>query len=327
MNNLRLFCLSLGYFLFITSAFTQKPVSIIFDTDIGPDYDDVGAMTLLHAFADKGECTILATMASNKHPRIAAVLDVLNTYFKRPDLPIGVVRGQAVNLSASQKWDSLLVTKYPHDIINNDQAEDAVALYRKTLAAQPDQSVTIVTVGFLTNLANLLESPADEFSTLTGKELIAKKVKRLVCMAGHFPQGKEFNVHMDAAASKKVFDNWSTPILMSGVEIGRKIFTGLPLLKSKIQNSPVKDVFALSIPLSEEDKNGRMSWDQTAVLVAVRGFEKYYTAVSGKMVVASDGSNTWNAQGSGHFYLVEKMPVPKITRLINQLMLHQPRKQ
>ncbi len=28
--------------------------------DMGPDYDDVGALTLLHAFADSGECTLLA---------------------------------------------------------------------------------------------------------------------------------------------------------------------------------------------------------------------------------------------------------------------------
>src|SRR5687767_14035550 len=74
----------------------QEPVNIIFDTDIGPDYDDVGAITLLHAFADSGRVNILATVASTKYPAVTQVLDVFNTYFKKPDLPIGVPKGNAV---------------------------------------------------------------------------------------------------------------------------------------------------------------------------------------------------------------------------------------
>lgn len=153
----------------------KQPVPIIFDSDIGPDYDDIGAIAILHAMADNNECKILATIASNKHNRIAAVLDVMNTYFNQPDIPIGVVRGNAVDMEALQKWDSLIVAKYPHDIKSNEQAEDALELYRKTLAAQPDKSVTIVTVGFLTNMANLLQSKPDKFSPLSGSELIKKK--------------------------------------------------------------------------------------------------------------------------------------------------------
>ena len=36
-------------------------VKIILDTDISPDYDDVGAMAVLHALAKRGEAEILAT--------------------------------------------------------------------------------------------------------------------------------------------------------------------------------------------------------------------------------------------------------------------------
>ena len=43
-----------------------QPVKIIFDTDLGPDYDDVGALAFLHAMADSGKAEILATVASNK---------------------------------------------------------------------------------------------------------------------------------------------------------------------------------------------------------------------------------------------------------------------
>lgn len=303
----------------------KKPVSIIFDTDIGPDYDDVGAITLLHAFADSGEAKILATMASNVNPPIAAVLNIFNTYFNRPQIPIGVPKGSAVNLPAKQKWDSIIVTKYPHAIQSNDEATDAVLLYREILSNQPDQSVVIVTVGFLTNLANLLNSNSDRFSPLTGKELVKRKVKQLVSMAGKFPSGKEFNVDRDIAASKKVIADWPTPIIFSGFEIGVEILTGLPLINNNsIQNSPVKEVFSISIPFDPQDKNGRMSWDETAVLVAVRGWEKYYTLHPGRFVINADGSNSWDSTGKGHQYLVRKMPVAEMTALINQLIMHQP---
>lgn len=305
------------------------PVPVIFDTDIGPDYDDIGAIAILHAMADRGECKILATIASNKHRYIAAVLDVMNTYFHRPAMPIAVVSGNAVNMEAWQKWDSLIVSNYPHDTRTNEQADDALRLYRKILSGQPDQSVTIITVGFLTNMANLLQSGPDEFSSLTGKELITKKVKHLVCMAGIFDNRmgtfKEFNVVKDSIASKITFDNWPTPILFSGFEIGSKIVTGIPIVKSNITHSPVKDVFARSIALDPNDKDGRMSWDQTAVLVAVRGPGKYFEERKGKIICNPDGSNGWDVDGTRDRYLVMKMPAGKVAKIIDSLMMHQPK--
>jgi inosine-uridine nucleoside N-ribohydrolase len=308
-------------------ARSGKPaaVNIIFDTDMGPDYDDVGAIALLHALADSGQATILATVASSKYPRVVPVLSVLNTYFGRPDIPIGVPKGQAVTDADKQHWSDTLVARYPHKLKTNDQAPDAIALYRQVLAAQPDRSVTVVTVGFLTNLDELLASPADRYSKFTGKQLVEQKVKGLVCMAGKFPEGREFNVFKDAAASKRVYDNWPTEIVFSGFEIGQKIKTGLPLVQNKnIRNSPIKDVFRISLPLDPEDKGGRMSWDQTAVLVAIKGAGPYYTTRPGRFVTLPDGANRWDAAGKGHQYLVEKMPVPQVTRLINQYMMHQP---
>ncbi|MEO6845468.1 MAG: nucleoside hydrolase [Ginsengibacter sp.] len=311
----------------VTAQKKEKPVAIIFDTDMGPDYDDVGALAILHAMADNGECNILATISSNKHELTVPVLSVINTYFKQPDIPIGIVKGDGVNIPCSQKWDSLIVANYPHSIKANDQAYDALKLYRKILATQPDKSVTIVTVGFLTNMANLIQSKPDEFSSLTGKELVKRKVKLLVSMAGCFNNEigsfKEFNLMQDAASSKIAFDNWPTPVIFSGFEIGEKIHTGLPITKSDIKNSPVKDVFVRSIPLDKNDANGRMSWDETATLVAVRGYQKYFDVVKGKIIVNEDGSNNWNKNGTQDKYLVLKMPVTELEDVINRLMMHQ----
>ena len=300
-------------------------VPVIFDTDMGPDYDDVGAITLLHAFADQGQARILATIASTNYPKVTQVLSVLNTYFKRPEVPIGVPKGNAVSDQDMQHWSDTLTARYPHRVRSNDEVPDAIALYRQILAKQPDHSVTIITVGFLTNMADLLRSKPDQYSKLTGKALVARKIKQLVSMAGKFPTGREYNVYRDLPSSQFVFAEWPTPVLFSGFEIGEKIHSGLPLTQNAtIRHSPIKDVFSISLPKAKEDQNGRMSWDQTAVLVGVRGYSPYYTTKSGRLTLNADGSNGWDDTGKGQAYLVEKMPASEVETLINELMQHQP---
>lgn len=301
------------------------PVKIFFDTDLGPDYDDVGALAFLHAMADSGKAEILATVSSNKHPLVVPSIEVINTYFGRPGLPLGAPKKNGPNMGSSQHWADSIVAEYPHKLNSTSEAEDAVAVYRRILNSQPDQSVTIVTVGFLTNLANLLDSKPDQYSNQTGAELISRKVKLLVSMAGHFPSGKEFNIYIDSIASKKVFENWPGEIIFTGYEIGSKIFTGLRLINSPVKNSPVKDVFRISIPLSEEDRNGRMSWDETAVLIAVYGTEGFFDRIHGNITVNDDGSNSWKDDPAGHqSYVVQKMPVNEMAKFIENRMMHVP---
>lgn len=303
----------------------MAPVPVIFDTDMGPDYDDVGAIAMLHALADSGQARILATIASTKYPKVTAVLSVLNTYFGRPNVPIGVPTGKAVTDRDVQHWSDSLTARYPHSVRSNADVPDAVVLYRRLLAKQPDRSVTIISVGFMTNLANLLASKPDQYSRLSGRELVAAKVKQLVSMAGKFPAGKEYNVYMDIPASNAVFANWPTPVLLSGFEIGEQIHSGLPLIQnSRIKSSPVKDAFAISMPMAKEDAGGRMSWDQTAVLVGIKGYAPYYTVKSGRLTMNPDGSNGWNPSAKGHQYLVVNKPVGQVEKIINTMMQHQP---
>src|SRR5687767_4009853 len=171
----------------VSAQKNSKPIPIIFDSDMGPDYDDVGAIAVLHAYADSGHARILATVASTKYEGVAAVFNVFNTYFKRPGILIGVPKGKALELKDRQHWTDTVLLKYPHSIKKNADVPGATEVYRQVLASQPDTSVTIVTVGFLTNLSDLLQSKADKYSGLNGKELVNQKVKQLVCMAGSFP--------------------------------------------------------------------------------------------------------------------------------------------
>jgi inosine-uridine nucleoside N-ribohydrolase len=307
------------------SVSQKEPVKIIFDTDMGPDYDDVGALAFLHAMADSGKAEILATVASNKNELVVPSIDVINTYFGRPELLTGSPKTAGADMGAAQHWPDSIVAKYPHRIKSTSEATDAVTVYRKVLNSQPDKSVTIVTVGFLTNLNNLLKSQPDEISKFSGRELIEKKVRKLVSMAGWFPKGREFNIYIDSASSKYVFENWPGKITFTGFEIGKEIKTGLRLVASGRNNSPVRDVFRISLPLSEEDKYGRMSWDETAVLIAVYGTDKFFETVRGTIKVNTDGSNTWEDNPEGkHSYVVMNAPANDIADFIETRMMHIP---
>ena len=305
----------------------NSPVPLIFDTDIAGDYDDVGAMALLHALADGGEIEILATISSNAFETTAPTLSVLNTYFGRPEIPIAVTKKTAPNRNCPQRWAQAIIEKYPHAINSNEEVTSAVNLYRKILAQRPDSSVTIVTVGFLTNLATLLDSGPDQFSPMTGKKLIQKKVKLLVSMAARLEEGKdsgrEYNVYVDAPSSQKVFNEWNTQVILSPFEVGLKVLTGIPLINNEqIQNSPVKDAYKIALT-KDNNTTGRMSWDQTAVLVAARGLEPYFDSRKLNMKIEDDGTNVL-IPGKKFTYLSFKQSPEEIAEVIETLMAHQP---
>ena len=70
-----------------------SPVKIILDTDIAGNHDDVGAIAVLHSLANSGEAEILAMAISETGLSAewgAPCVDAINTYFNRPDIPIGV---------------------------------------------------------------------------------------------------------------------------------------------------------------------------------------------------------------------------------------------
>ena len=303
---------------------SQTAVPIIIDTDIAPDFDDVGAMAVLHSLADRGEAKILATISCNVFETTVPTLSLLNTYFKRPDIPVGVTKSHEPNKDCKQKWAEAIVNKYTHPIMKNGDAWEAVHLYRKILSTQPDKSVTLITIGFFSNLARLLDSKPDEFSRLNGKELINKKVKQLVSMAaGTGSDGtgfREFNVLVDASASRKVFNEWPTPILLSGFEIGYKILTGKRLIANEsLQNSPVKDAFQIALT-ADKNTEGRHSWDQTAVLVAVRGAEPYFGVRKINFEIKGDGTSLV-IPGDRFSYLTEKMAATDVAGVIEDLMM------
>jgi inosine-uridine nucleoside N-ribohydrolase len=330
MKRIRLFLvfLILGIgFISLNAKMVSSEKLVILDTDIGSDYDDVGALAILHALADKEEAKILATISSNRYKNSVPCIEIINTYYHRSSIPIAKPsKGLDIQdprfLGKIDYWAEKLPAEYSHKFASSMNAPDAVPLYRKILSEQLDSSVTIISIGFFTNLAALLESCPDQWSSLNGKDLVAKKVKKLVSMAGSFPLGKEFNVYSDVQASKIVFEKWPTPLLLCGFEIGNSIYTGKALQNSRMKNNPVKEVYSICM---KTDMQGRPSWDPITILFAVRDSKKYFDTEKGEMLVFDDGRDQWIQDPLGpHERILMKKSPKKLRKILENLMIHLP---
>jgi inosine-uridine nucleoside N-ribohydrolase len=309
----------------IPAVAQNAPVKIILDTDFGNDCDDTGALAILHQLAYNGEAEILATMYPMNDDAGAAAIDVVNTYYGKPHIPIGTFKGV---YQYAQKhndfYNSRLAKYFPNDLKSGRNAADAVALYRKVLAAQPDRSVTIVVVGPQRLIADLLLSKADVLSPLNGEQLVSKKVVRLVSMGAEFPKGDEWNIKLAPDASRVVAEKWPTPIYYSGFEIGFPIMTGERLITETPKSNPVRVAFETN-PMVDSAKN-RHSWDQTAVLFAVRGQRDYWDIGSGTIHIFDDGKNSWSTEeGNRRYYLIAKKTPLEMKKIIEDLMVAPPR--
>ncbi len=296
-------------------AESPAPVPVIFDTDICEDCDDVAALAMLHALESRGRCRLLAVTVTADHPQAAPFVDCINTFYGRPDIPIGVVRPGGVK--ATSGYLKLAAEKgaagfrYPHDLLDVKDVPDAVTVLRKTLAAAEDGSVVVIQVGFSTNLARLLDSPADAASPLPGVELVAKKVRLLELMAGAFePIGGnaaygEYNVIRDRAAAAAVAARWPTEVVWSGFEIGIALpYPSQSIVEDyrDVPHHPVAEAYRIVSPPPQD----RPSWDLSSVLDAILGDRGYFDrSPPGKVTVTDQGATVFTPDAAGkHRYLL-----------------------
>ena len=81
------------------------PEKIVFDTDMYTDFDDVGALATLHALADAGECEILGTIASTRGAPSVGMVEIINAYYGRPNIPVGVNRELGIGPLGERKME------------------------------------------------------------------------------------------------------------------------------------------------------------------------------------------------------------------------------
>jgi purine nucleosidase len=272
------------------SLLRAEPAKIIFDTDITGDVDDVLALSMCHTLADRGACELLGVTVSKNNPLTARFVDAQNAYYGRPDLPVGVTRDEQAQHRESRYLGLAESSRYPHRLRSNEEAEEAVALIRRLLAEQPDGSVTIVSVGIASNLANLLKSP-------DGADLVKAKVKLLSIMAGAFASCNGTNYHLEANVvngigyMQTVAEEWpeEVPIVWSGYEIGEALPFPRRVVQDDFDYLPhhlVKEAYLLH----SGREHDRPCWDQSSVLHGVHPDRGYFgLSPAGRVSVLDDG--------------------------------------
>lgn len=272
-------------------CFAARPV--IFDTDMGNDIDDALALAMLHALSDRGECELIGVTLTNANPAAVPYIRMVNGFYGRGDLPVGAAIKNLKD-GAGDGYMAAVLRALPQE--NSRPAEAAPALLRRLLT-NAREKVTIVQTGFSTNLAALLETPE-------GVALAKEKVALVVAMAGNFTGGEpEYNVRIDVASAKAVFERWPTPMVFSGYEIGRDLLYPADSIEHDF-------AYAHPHPIAESYRAyhrmpyNRPTWDLTAVLEAVRPGHGYFgLSEMGTVGVESNGATRFTAGAGDRQYL------------------------
>jgi hypothetical protein len=314
-----------------------SPVKILFDTDMDSDCDDVGALAVLHALADRGEAEIVATTASSKNPWSVVCVDAINTFYGRPNIPIGSPKGNAPGRPS--KYARQIAERFLHHAGSSADAPDAVKIWREILSNQPDQSVVLVTVGYLNNVADLLRLPASDGAP-SGLDLARRKVRLWVCMGGNFvgrPPHDDLklsnnNFTTDKASALYAIEHWPAPIVFVGREIG-SVPSGLKVgagLKKLPESNPVRTAYQFYFG-GDQPKDRHVA-DPTTLLFAVRGVGDFWTlSAPGTMDLKADMTFTWREDPAGkETYLLKRLDKDgkpsdhQVERAIEELMLQSP---
>lgn len=317
-------------------ALDSNTINIIFETDMGNDVDDAMALDMLYKYMDSAQVNLLAINTNKNSVYSALYISLMNKWYGYDNIPIGEVIDAADSENDSYNYAK---STYEYTLDDGQKAfttpdtthdyPPAVQLYRKTLAAQPDSSVVVISVGFSTNLAQLLASLPDSISSLSGRELVAKKVKLLSVMAGNFEGERmvEYNVLRDIPAAAKLFEEWSGKIVVSPFELGISI----EYPATSIQNDftwaayhPLVVSYNNYLPMPYD----RPTWDLTSVLYAVEGTKEYFTeSEAGKISVDEQGYTSFNTTPEGnHYYLkVNEEQRKNILNRFIELLTRQPK--
>jgi inosine-uridine nucleoside N-ribohydrolase len=264
--------------------------SAILDTDLHADVDDAAALAMIHEL----DIDLLAVMISSPGRYGAPCADAINTWYGQPNVPIGTVKPNDNSL-AWKDYCKAVSEEFSNDV---GRTPDATRLYRRVLEREPDRSVTVISIGFLTNLRNLLE---------TDRSLVERKVKRLVVMGGTYPSGTEWNFEQDPAAAAEVVRRWPTKVIFSGYELGLDVVTAAPA------RGPVNRAYELG----QAEGGERSSWDQTAVLYTVR--PRLFATVAGRnRVDPGTGENRWRRMRHRHRYLRAAVSSRRLERAVTR---------
>ena len=293
----------------VKSNYEQKDIRVIYDCDMGSSTDDLFALMMLYRYMDMHRCTLLGVIVDRMDRANADAVDVMNNYYGYPDIPIGLetqgVEGPRVfipyhNVAYARTPDA--EPMFRRTVGDEGTYLDGYKLYRKLLAAQPDKSVTIASVGFLTCLARLMESGPDEYSPLSGLDLLQQKVKAIYLMGGVFGDSFEHDYNFTAAIRySQVFFNKlpkDIDIVFSPGEVGDPLYYSAETIVNDMDWTdihPIKWIYEFL----NEDKFQKM-WDPLAVIQAVEGDELFSLSERGWVELTPTGETLFTPDPKGN---------------------------
>ncbi len=272
---------------------------VIIDTDLSRWWDDASTIGLANVLHQRGKMRILGIVSNVPNTMAVAAIDAIDTAYGHGDIPLGAVAGSEADTFQHGYTDEL-VRRLPNSVRDEHDVPNAVALYRRLLARQPDHSVTIVSVGGYTNLAGLLASKRGQGSSLDGRALAGKKVKRLVQMDGIFPGGgpafTNQKIDLESASAVVGGEGWPTPMAWVDGLGGIQTKVGGALC-AEAPDHPMRIVYEVLFACGPP---GDGNWDAPTLLYAIGDLQGAFTeeGQGGAAVINAQGGLSWETSPS-----------------------------
>lgn len=280
----------------------MEKLNLILDTDVGSDCDDMMSLAYL-VYAQKFlNTSITAITYSNGCEFGPATIQAFLKSMGTATLPIGLPN---VPVKKYDNYCRQIVEKFGGQEVT---VCDAVELMRRTLVE--NENNIICGIGALTNIAALLNSKADEISSLDGVELVKEKCKKVVLMAGKFNnynENGEWNVRLDIPAAQAVVEKCPVPLVFLPFETGFNVISGGPIMQKYGESNPLSLSFCLFPGV--KDSGGRHSWDPITTIYAVEGCKDLLTeSEPGIVSINDEGKSFFTPDNNGlHTYLTVKV--------------------
>lgn len=284
---------------------SDEPRPLIFDTDWWTDVDDACALRILLAADRQRTAQVLGVCLSAIDDDSYATLGTFLAAEGYPRLPVGADK-QGTDYLGTPSYRGPIQQRSTEHTLTDDDVEDCVTFYRRLLA-QSHRKVDIVAVGFAGTLSRLLQSTPDEWSPLSGADLIRAKVGTLYLMAGNYPEGKEHNFSLNARsrqAGTAVCGAWPGEIVFLGYEVGVEVVAGGGL--------PHHDLL-YQVLEAHGSADGRYMWDPLTLVIALQGSPAAagFGEVRGtNSVDATTGENRFVVHPDGHHRYVTLQQKP-----------------
>ena len=295
----------------------QKPIQMILDSDFGSSTDDLFALMMLHHYINDGRVDLKGIIVDREGEKNAGVVDIFNNYYGHPNIPVGLERNGVKNPRCFIPYNGICDMKDATGkplfkrTLDTSKLPDGYKLYRQILSKAGDKEIVIVAIGFATTLSQLMESGADEYSKLSGVELLDKKVKAIYIQSGRFEAGDSLSGYNMRAASRQsaVFYSKlpaSVDLIMSPSNVGdgmdyvpRDVLADL----STVEVNPIKSVYSFYTC-----DTGQRMWDTNCLVNAVLGDSEYILSPRGRVTFVDRGEESLmlfkqDAQGNARYQL------------------------